>query len=273
MIHIKKTEIGLRFRRGEFVGLVAPGKHWIFDPLGRTKIKVVSGRDVYLRDDDLDVIVKSGALAGKADVYELTDMQRALVWIDGRFNAVLGPGLHALWTGYRRVRVEVIEVAATNPRFAHLELEAILAGGAAHPFLTVHEVPAEHAAVVTVSGVRTETLGPGRYAFWKNVGGLNHEQLQQIFTDWNKSELKSFLIELTSKVINFPDPDGTGKPLVEMIQDHVGMKGTGTWAIEAALSLQVPVPTIAAAVDAREISAFQAERAAALLRAFFDARR
>ena len=104
-IHIKKFEIGLRFHRGEFVGLVAPGKHWIFDPFGRAKIKVVNGRAVYLHDEDLDVIVKSGVLADKADVYELTDMQRALVWIDGRFNAVLGPGLHVLWTGYRRVRV------------------------------------------------------------------------------------------------------------------------------------------------------------------------
>ncbi len=101
------------------------------------------------------------------------------------------------------------------------------------------------------------------YDLLKNVAGLNHEQLQQIFSEWNKSELKSFLIEIASKVINFPDPDATGKPLLEVIQDHVGMKGTGTWTIEAALSLQVPVPTMAAAVDAREISAFQSERAAA----------
>src|SRR4051794_23677764 len=93
-MHIKKFEIGLRFDRGEFVGLVAPGKHWIFDPFGRTRVKVVDARAVYLQHPELDVVVKSGALAGKADVYELTDMQRALVWIDGRFNTVLGPGLH-----------------------------------------------------------------------------------------------------------------------------------------------------------------------------------
>lgn len=172
MIYIKKFEIGLRFDRGEFVGLVAPGKHWIFDPLGRVAVKVADGRAVYLQHPELDVIVKNGALAGKADVYELTDMQRALVWIDGRFNAVLGPGLHALWTGFRRVRVEVIDVAAARPRLVHPELPAILASGAAGHFLTVQEVPAEHVGVVTVSGVRMETLGPGVYAFWKNVGVL-----------------------------------------------------------------------------------------------------
>jgi regulator of protease activity HflC (stomatin/prohibitin superfamily) len=171
-MYIKAFEIGLRFDRGEFVGLVAPGKHRIFDPFGRVAVKVVDGRAVYLQHPDLDVIVKSGVLAGKADVYELTDMQRALVWIDGRFNAVLGSGLHVLWTGYRRVRVEVIDIVAVRPRLVHAELPAILASGAAGNVLAVQEVPAEHVGVVTVSGVRMETLGPGVYAFWKNVGVL-----------------------------------------------------------------------------------------------------
>src|SRR5688572_6949063 len=101
------------------------------------------------------------------------------------------------------------------------------------------------------------------YDLMRNVAGVGHEQLQQIFTDWNRGELSSFLIEITSKVVNFPDPAGSGKPLVEMIQDNVGMKGTGTWAIKEALSLQVPVPTIAAAVDARQMSAVQPQRLAA----------
>jgi regulator of protease activity HflC (stomatin/prohibitin superfamily) len=172
LIHIKKHEIGLRFIRGEFVGLVAPGKHRVFDAFGRAAIEIVDGRAVYLRHKDLDVIVKSGALADKADVYELTDMQRALVWIDGRFNAILGPGLHALWTGFRRVRVEVLDIAATRPRLVHAQLDAIVASGAANAFLTVQEVPAEHVGIVAVSGVRVETLGPGRYAFWNGVGAL-----------------------------------------------------------------------------------------------------
>ena len=101
------------------------------------------------------------------------------------------------------------------------------------------------------------------YDLMRHIGGLGHEQLQQVFSDWNKGELSSFLIEITSKVVSFPDPAGTGKPLVDLIQDNVGMKGTGTWAIKEALSLQVPVPTIAAAVDARQMSAVQPQRRAA----------
>src|SRR5256885_4813760 len=101
------------------------------------------------------------------------------------------------------------------------------------------------------------------YDLLKNVGGLNNQQLKDVFADWNNSELKSFLIEITTKVINFPDPKGTGKPLVEQIRDVVGMKGTGTWTIKAALDLLVPIPTIAAAVDSREISGLKPEREAA----------
>src|SRR5215204_7015303 len=98
------------------------------------------------------------------------------------------------------------------------------------------------------------------YDLLKNVGGLNNQQLKDVFEEWNRSELKSFLIDITTKVVNFPDPKGTGKPLVEQIRDVVGMKGTGTWTIKAALDLLVPVPTMAAAVDSRELSALKDER-------------
>jgi 6-phosphogluconate dehydrogenase len=101
------------------------------------------------------------------------------------------------------------------------------------------------------------------YDLLKNVGGLNNSQLKDVFSEWNEGELKSFLIEITTKVIDFPDPKGTGKPLVEQILDVVGMKGTGTWTIKSALDLQVPVPTMAAAVDSREISMLKAQRVAA----------
>ena len=89
------------------------------------------------------------------------------------------------------------------------------------------------------------------YDLLKNVGGLTNARLFDVLGEWNKGELQSFLIEITQKVINFADPAGGG-PLVEHIRDVVGMKGTGTWTIKAALDLLVPIPTIAAAVDSRE---------------------
>ncbi len=101
------------------------------------------------------------------------------------------------------------------------------------------------------------------YDLLKHVGGLNNKQLQDVFTEWNQgNDLKSFLIEITHKVINYTDKD-TGKPLVELIVDKAGAKGTGKWTTQTALDLGVAIPTITAAVDARNISMVKDQRVAA----------
>ena len=100
------------------------------------------------------------------------------------------------------------------------------------------------------------------YDLLKNVGGLDNAALKAVFEEWNASELQSFLIDITAEIINFKDPNGPGA-LVEQIRDVVGMKGTGTWTIKAGLDLLVPLPTMAAAVDMREISMLKDERVAA----------
>ena len=97
------------------------------------------------------------------------------------------------------------------------------------------------------------------YDLLKNVGGLDNKQLKEVFAEWNSSELQSFLIDITTKVIDYKDPQGKGA-LVEQIRDVVGMKGTGTWTIKAGLDLLVPIPTMAAAVDMRELSMLKDER-------------
>jgi hypothetical protein len=123
-IVIRNYEVGLKFREGEFNGLLGTGKHWIVDPLNKIRIRVFSKRDPWLADDQLDVIVKSGALAGRAEVLDLKDYQRALVWIDGRFARILSAGLYAYWTGVREVRVETVD--SRDVRFEHKDLKAIV---------------------------------------------------------------------------------------------------------------------------------------------------
>jgi 6-phosphogluconate dehydrogenase len=98
------------------------------------------------------------------------------------------------------------------------------------------------------------------YDLLKNVGGLNNKQLKETFLEWNKGVLKSFLIEITAKVIDFMDPNGTGKYLVELIMDKAGAKGTGKWTTQTALDLGVAIPTITSAVDARNLSGLKDER-------------
>ena len=98
------------------------------------------------------------------------------------------------------------------------------------------------------------------YDLLKHIGGLNNKQLKDVFLEWNQGELKSFLIEITTKVIDFPDPENPSRALVDVILDKAGQKGTGKWTTQTALDLGIPIPTITAAVDARGISAMKDER-------------
>jgi 6-phosphogluconate dehydrogenase len=98
------------------------------------------------------------------------------------------------------------------------------------------------------------------YDLLKRIGGLDNKQLKDVFVEWNNGPLKSFLIEITTKVIDKMDPEGTGKYLIDLILDKAGQKGTGKWTTQTALDLGIPIPTITAAVDARGISAVKDQR-------------
>ncbi len=92
--------------------------------------------------------------------------------------------------------------------------------------------------------------------------GLSAKELSKVFADWNQGELKSYLIEITSKILARTDPD-TGKPIVEVILDEAQQKGTGKWASQNSLDIGAPIPTINAAVESRIISALKSQRVAA----------
>ncbi len=166
-IKIHSYEIGLRFREGEFQGLMLPGTHWIFDPLRKLRVQVVSQRDPWLTHDKLDLIVKSGVLKDRAIVLDLQDDERALVTIDGRQRTLVPPGLYALWTTQRRVTVERFD--ARQVRFEHSQLPLVVQAAGAASALDVRTVEASQAGVLLVDGNYVDTLPPGRYAFWKNV--------------------------------------------------------------------------------------------------------
>ncbi len=91
---------------------------------------------------------------------------------------------------------------------------------------------------------------------------LSAPELHDIFAEWNKGELQSYLIEITAQIFTVKDPD-TGRPLVDLILDEAEQKGTGRWTSQNALDLGVPIPTINAAVESRIISGYKAERVAA----------
>ena len=87
-------------------------------------------------------------------------------------------------------------------------------------------------------------------------------EIADVFADWNTGELESYLIEITAEVLRQVDAD-TGEPLVDVILDQAGAKGTGAWTVQTALDLGIPVSGIAEAVFARSLSSKPAQRAAA----------
>ena len=100
------------------------------------------------------------------------------------------------------------------------------------------------------------------YAILKDALGLTTDELAEIFAEWNRGALESYLIEITSQIFRKKDPD-TGKPLVDVILDKAGQKGTGLWTLQSALERSVVISTINAAVEARVISSRKDERVAA----------
>lgn len=100
------------------------------------------------------------------------------------------------------------------------------------------------------------------YFLLKHVLGLSADELHEVFADWNKGELDSYLIEITADIFTKKD-DETGEPLVDVILDTAGQKGTGKWTSQSALDLGVPLPIITESVFARFISAMKEERVSA----------
>jgi 6-phosphogluconate dehydrogenase len=100
------------------------------------------------------------------------------------------------------------------------------------------------------------------YFIMKNALGMSADEMHQVFAEWNRGPLDSYLIEITRDILARKDEE-TGKALVEVILDKAGQKGTGKWASQNALDLGVSVPTITEAVFARCISAVKEERVAA----------
>jgi 6-phosphogluconate dehydrogenase len=101
------------------------------------------------------------------------------------------------------------------------------------------------------------------YDILRKALGMQASDVAEVFAEWNRGPLQSYLIEITSQILTVPDLKNgakTGKSLVDAILDKAGQKGTGTWTAQIALDLAVPIPTIEAALNARILSSMKEER-------------
>ncbi|WP_233200382.1 slipin family protein [Blastopirellula marina] len=166
-VQIQTYEAGLHFVDGEFVGVLAPGRHRLSRVFRQEKVDIVSRRNPWLEHEKLDVIARSGLLGDDAVVIDLTEHERAIVQIDGRFARILKPGLYVYWNGVRKVEIERYD--ARNVRLQCAYLSRIAREPAARIALDVCEVQRFHRGVLFYDGKYVETLEPGVYAFWRET--------------------------------------------------------------------------------------------------------
>jgi 6-phosphogluconate dehydrogenase len=148
--------------------------------------------------------------------------------------------------------------------YEHLRpvLEAIAARGAPGLCVTyLGEDGAGHFVKMVHNGIEygVMQLIAESYDLLRRGAGLSAAETAALFAEWNHGPMESYLLEIASRVLAVRDPL-TDNPLVDMIVDQAGQKGTGKWTAQVALDLGVPIPTIAAAIDARVLSSMKAER-------------
>lgn len=207
----------------------------------------------------------------------------------GRLAALLSPGDLVLDCGNshfqdteRRARelksrgVELMGVGVSGGEEGALHGPSIMPGGSAAAYARVRTL-LESIAAKTADGPCVSYIGPAgaghyvkmihngleygdmqllaeSYHLLAQVGGFTADELSRVFSGFNQGETASYLLEITARVLAERDPE-TGRPLVEVILDRAGQKGTGRWSAENALALGEPTPTITAAVEARLLSA------------------
>lgn len=170
----------------------------------------------------------------------------------GEEGALLGPsimpgGSAEAWTTLGPILKSIAAVVDGEPCVTHVGTD-----GAGHFVKMIHN-GIEYADMQLIAEA---------YDLIRHGTGKSPAEIADIFAEWNKGELESYLIEITAEVLRQVDAK-TGTPLVDVILDQAAAKGTGAWTVQSALDLGIPVSSIAEAVFARSLSSKPAQRAAA----------
>ncbi len=232
----------------------------------RILIMVKAGKPVDAVIDQLKPLLDPGDMIidGGNSLYEDTD--RRVAYLESTGLRYIGMGV----SGGEEGALNGPSLMPGGTKEAYDEIEAIVTKIAAQvddgPCVTyIGPKGAGHYVKMVHNGIEygDMQLIAEAYDLLKNALGLDHNQLHEVFAEWNTTdELNSYLIEITADIFKQIDPE-TNKPLVELIVDAAGQKGTGRWTVVSSLELGVAIPTIGAAVNARIMSSIKNERIAA----------
>lgn len=167
---VREFHRGLLYKKGEFQRVLQPGDHTFLGQFG-LEVESVPVLQTRFLHWDLEVIAKSGALGDEAQVLELKSNERALVWVEGRFLGILGPGLHVLWKIYQSVETEVVDI--NTVMFQHPRLPQIVRADGAAAELNVEYVEQNQAGLLYINGRFSGILEPGMHVFWKHAARIS----------------------------------------------------------------------------------------------------
>ena len=233
--------------------LESPRNIMLLVPAGPIVDRVIADLVPHLDKDDL--IIDGGNS-------HLTDTDRRIAELDAKGVGFMGIGVSggeegarhgaSIMPGGRREHYERIAATlkAVSARVNGEPCVAYMGSGSAGHFVKMVHNGIEYGMMQLLA----ET-----YDFMQRALRMANTEMHRTFTDWNGGELNSFLVEITAEVLRKTDPE-TGNPLVSMILDTAGQKGTGKWTSQAAMDHGVPIPTIDTAVSMRQISSQKAVR-------------
>lgn len=242
----------------ELVGtLIPPRNLFLMVPAGEPVDAAISSLKPHLHKGDL--IIDGGNSCFVDTERRLKELSRdGLFFIGmgisgGESGALWGPsmmpgGSEDAWS---RVR-EMFEVIAAKAEDGEPCVAWMGSGGAGHYVKMVHN-GIEYGDMQLIAEI---------YDLLHRGAGISNQELAYLFERWNQGELRSYLVEITARILARID-EQTGLPLVDAILDEAAQKGTGKWASQNSLELGVAIPTINAAVESRMLSALKAERVAA----------
>ncbi len=229
-------------------------------------IMVKAGQPVDAVIDELKPLLDKGDLLIDGGNSLFTDTQRRVESLEGEGFKFLGVGVSggeegalngpSIMPGGSEDAYKIVE-----PIFTKIAAQVdgtpcctfIGAGGAGHYVKMVHN-GIEYADMQLIAEA---------YDLLKNGLGLDNDELHDVFTQWNKGDLDSFLIEITAQIFARRDDQGGDGFLVDKVLDKAAQKGTGKWTVQSALDLGIPITGITEAVFARTLSAFKDQRVAA----------
>lgn len=175
-LQVRQRERAFLYRDRDYVGLIPTGSHWFFDPLNRIQFKLYDTHDVELESDDLKTLLADPEVAEMLHCVQLSENQRAFVWLDGRLYKALGPGEYAFWRSPHKVQIDVQTLDSVS--FEHKNLDQILSNPESKELLEDIAIPRGSKALLYVNENFVKLLEAGRYGFWRGLAKVRVEPLE-----------------------------------------------------------------------------------------------